>query len=165
VIHGQQRRPSLTLHDGTTGALLATLVAEGGAGRIAATFLRDGQLAVVESGRNVTLRTYSRDGVPSWSLDIATTFALGEVIQVAPDVLAVPLPYPGTPRRSDVVLVDASAGTVIRRESGLRPAAASWFARRGQTSADDGSLFVDDRDALVRLDIATGARKVLLGGS
>ena len=165
MIHRLDRRPSLTLHDGTTGALLATLVAEGGAGRIAATFLRDGRLAVVESGQNVTLRMYSRDGAPSWSLDIAATFALGEVIQVAPDVLAVPLPYQGAGRRSDTVLVDASAGRVIRRESGLLPAASSWFARRGQTSADDGSLFVDDRGALVRLDVATGARQVLLGGS
>jgi hypothetical protein len=165
VVHRPDLRPSLTLHDGTTGALLATLVAEGGAGRIAATFLRDGRLAVVESGRNMTLRLYSRDGVPSWSLDIAPTFALGEVIQTAPDVLAVPLPSPGPERSSDTVLVDASSGRVIRRESGLRPAASSWFARRGQTVPDDGSLFVDDRGVLVRLDVATGARQVLLGGS
>jgi hypothetical protein len=54
---------------------------------------------------------------------------------------------------------------VIRRESGLRPAAASWFGRRGQAVPDEGSLFVDDRGALVRLDVATGARQVLLGGS
>jgi hypothetical protein len=63
------------------------------------------------------------------------------------------------------VLVDASAGRVIRRENGLRPAASSWFGRRGQAVPDEGYLFVDDRGALVRLDIATGARQALLGGS
>jgi len=54
---------------------------------------------------------------------------------------------------------------VIRSETGLRPAASSWFAWRAQTAPDHGSLFVDDRGALVRLDVATGARQVLLGGS
>ena len=36
---------------------------------------------------------------------------------------------------------------------------------RAQTAPDHGSLFVDDRGALVRLDVATGGRQVLLGGS
>jgi hypothetical protein len=61
--------------------------------------------------------------------------------------------------------VEETAGRVLRRETGLRPAASLWFAWRAQTASDDGALFVDDRGALVRLDIATGARQVLLGGS
>ena len=165
VVHRQERRPSLTLHDGTTGALLATLVPEGRAGRIAATFLGDGRLAVVESGRGVVLRVFSAGGAESWSLDVSPTYSVTRATEVAPGVIAVELSFQGRGSRSDTVLVDETAGRVIRRENGLRPAASSWFAWRAQTAPDHGSLFVDDRGALVRLDVATGGRQVLLGGS
>ena len=165
VVHRPDLRPSLTLHDGTTGALLGTLVPEGGAGRIFATFLRDGRLAVVTSGRGVTLRLFSAQGIESWSLEVAPMFSLARTTEAAAGILAVELSLLGRGSRSDTVLVDANAGRVIRTETGLRPAAASWFAWRSQTLPDDGSLFIDDRGALVRLDIATGARQVLLGGS
>jgi len=164
VIHRLERRPSLTLHDGTTGALLATLVAEGGAGHVAATFLRDGRLAVVESKRGVVLRVFSAEGVESWSLDVSPTYAGARATEVARGVLAVELSVRGRGSRSDTVLVDETAARVIRRETGLHPAASSWFAWRAQTLPDDGSLFIDDGGALVRLDIATGTRQRLLGG-
>jgi hypothetical protein len=70
------------------------------------------------------------------------------------------------PRRaagSDSVLVDVSERRVIRREHGVKPAASWWLAPgaqrfgRGACSSTTG--------ALVRLDIATGARQILLGGS
>jgi hypothetical protein len=165
VVHRPDLRPSLTLHDGTTGALLGTLVPEGRAGRIWATFLLDGRLAVVESGRGVILRVFSTEGAESWSLDVAPAFSFARATEVAPGVVAIELPFGRFRGRSDTVLVDVTARRVIRRESGLRPAASSWFASRAQTVPDASSLFIDDRDALVRLDIATGARQVLLGGS
>jgi len=163
VVHSQARRPSVTLHDGSTGALIATLVPEGRAGGIACTFLRDGRLAVVEYGRGVVLRVFSKEGAESLSLEITPTFGFAEVAEVAPGVLAVELPIHGAAAGSDSVLVDVSAGRVIRREHGLKPAASSWFARGARVVPDAGSLFIDDRGALVRLDVATGARQVVLG--
>jgi hypothetical protein len=164
VVHSQARRPNLTLHDGSTGALIATLVPEGRAGGIAVTFMSDGRLAVVEYGRGVVLRVFSTEGAESLSLDITPTFGFAEVAEVAPGVLAVELPIHGPAAGSDSVLVDVSAGRVIRREHGVKPAAASWFARGAQAVPDAGSLFIDDGGALVRLDVATGERRVVLGG-
>jgi hypothetical protein len=165
VVHSQEaRRPSLTLHDGSTGALIATLVPKGGAGGIAVTFLRDGRLAVIEHGTRVVLRVFSTEGAESLSLEILPTFGFAQVAEVAPGVLAVELPFAGANAGSDSVLVDVSAGRVIRREHGVKPAAWSWFARGAQAVADAGGLFIDDRGALVRLDVATGERRVVLGG-
>jgi hypothetical protein len=164
VIHRPKGRPSFTLHDGTTGALLATLLPEGRARHVAGTFLRDGRVAVVESGRGVILRVFSAEGAESWSLDVSPDYALARATEVGPGVLAVELPFQGRGRRSDTVLVDETDGRVMRRESGLRPAASSWFAWVAEALPDDGSLFVDDRGALVRLDVAIGARHRLLGG-
>jgi hypothetical protein len=51
----------------------------------------------------------------------------------------------------------------MRREHGLRPASFSYpFGT--DAAADAGGLFIDDRGALVRLDVATGERRVVLGG-
>ena len=164
VVHSQPRRPSLTLHDGSTGALIATLVPEGRAGGIAFTFLRDGRLAVLEYGRRVVLRAFSTDGAESLSLEIMPTFGFAQVAEVAPGVLAVELPSYRVGAGSDSVLVDVSAGRVMRREHGVKPAASSWFARGAQAVPDAGALFIDDRGALVRLDVASGERRVVLGG-
>jgi hypothetical protein len=164
VVHSQARRPSLTLHDGSTGALIATLVPEGRAGGIAVTFMRDGRLAVVEYGRGVVLRVFSTEGAESLSLEITPTFGFAEVAEVAPGVLAVQLPIHAAAAGSDSVLVDVSSGRVMRREHGVKPAASWWFARGAQAVPDAGALFIDDKGALVRLDVATGARQVLLGG-
>jgi hypothetical protein len=164
VVHSQARRPSLTLHDGSTGALIATLVPEGGAGGIAVTFLRDGRLAVVEYGRRVVLRVFSTEGAESLSLEILPTFGFAQVAEVAPGVLALELPSHGGGDGSDSVLVDVSARRLIRREHGVKPAASSWFARGAQAVPDAGGLFIDNRGALVRLDVATGERRVVLGG-
>jgi hypothetical protein len=164
VVHSQARRPSLTLHDGSTGALVATLVPEGRAGGIAPTFMRDGRLAVVEYGRGVVLRVFSTEGEESLSLEITPTFGFAQLAEVAPGVLAVELPVHGAAAGSDSVLVDVSARRVMRREHGVKPAASSWFAGGAQAVPDAEGLFIDDRGALVRLDVATGARRVVLGG-
>ena len=157
------RRPSLMLHDGSTGALIATLVPEGRTGGIALAFMRDGRLAVVEYGRGVVLHVFSPEGEESLSLEILPMFGFARVAEVAPGVLAVEMPFPGADAGSDSVLVDVSARRVIRREHGVRPAALSWFARGAPGVPDAEGLFIDDRGALVRLDVATGARRVVLG--
>lgn len=165
VVHSQPRRPSLTLQDGATGALIASLVPEGRAGGIAVTFMRDGRLAVVEYGRGVVLRVFSTEGAESLSLEIAPTFGFAQVAEVAAGVLAIELPFsPSSRSGSDSVLVDVSAGRVIRREHGVKPAASQWFARGAREVPGAGGLFIDDGGALVRMDVVTGQRRVVLGG-
>jgi hypothetical protein len=162
IVHRLDHRPSLTLHDGATGALLATLVPEGATGRISATFLHDGRLAVVEAGAGIRLRVFTRDGAEVLSLDVAPRFAMARAVEVAPPVVAVELPFQGA-RGADSVLVDVDAGRVIRVEEGLRPAASGWLLRDTGGAPAPSTLFIDDRGALVRLDLATGARAVVLG--
>jgi hypothetical protein len=164
VVHRLDLRPSVTLHDGTTGALLATLVPEGAAVRASATFLRDGRVAVVEAGPGARLRVFTRDGAEAVSVPVAAGFALERAVEVAPDVVAVELPYQGPRRESNSALVDLAAARLVRVERGLRPAPAWWFLRDTSGTADPANLFIDERGALVRLDIASGERHAVLGG-
>lgn len=162
IVHRSDFRPSLTLHDGATGALLATPVDEGAAGRVSATFLHDGRLAVVETGAGVRLRVFTRDGVEVLSLAIAPQFAMAQAFEVEDGVVAVQLPFQAAGGASRSVLVDVAAGRVTRVEQGLRPAAGGF--PREVTDSPASRLFIDDRGAVVRLDVATGARTIVLGG-
>jgi hypothetical protein len=163
VIHRLDHRPSLTLHDGTTGALLASPVPEGSTGRLAAVFLQDGRLAVVEGGVGIRLRVFTTDGLESVSVDISRGFAATRVIEVAPGILAVDQPLFGGGQPPETVIVDASSGRILRRDAGLRTAAIGLFGN-GTNTSGPASLFIDEKGALVRLDTATGARDILLGG-
>jgi hypothetical protein len=164
IVQRLDLRPSVTLHDGTTGALLATLVPEGAAVRASATFLRDGRVAVVEAGRGARLRVFTRDGAEAVSVPVVAGFALERAVEVAPDVVAVELPYQGPRAESNSALVDLAAARVVRVEQGLRPAPEWWFTRDTSGTADPANLFITERGALVRLDIASGERHVVLGG-
>jgi hypothetical protein len=162
IVHRPERAPSATLHDGVTGALVATLVPEGtGVGHVSVGFLHDGRIAVVEARDRAVLHVFTRDGAQTLALEVAAFFAHARVAEVAPGVLAVDLPYRGPlARDSDLVLVDLAAGRVLRREKGLAIATRPWFAAGSPSPA----LFLDDRGALVHLDVTTGARRVVLGG-
>ena len=164
IVQRLDLRPSVTLHDGTTGALLATLVPEGSAVRASVTFLRDGRVAVVEAGRETRLRVFTRDGAEAVSVPVVAGFALERAVEVAPDVVAVELPYQGPRAESNSALVDLAAARVVRVERGLRPAPPGWFMRDTSGTADPANLFINERGALVRLDIASGERHVVLGG-
>jgi hypothetical protein len=107
------------------------------------------------------LHVLTRDGAETFALEIAPFFAHARVAEVAPGVLAVDLPYRGPlARGADLVLVDVGAGRILRGEKGLAIATRPWFAPGSPSSA----LFLDDRGALIHLDVTTGARRVVLGG-
>jgi hypothetical protein len=161
VLHRPDFRPSLTLHDGRDGRLLATPVAEGGAGRASMAFLADGRLAVVSATRSTDLHLFDGQGRLTATVQVAPWFALARVVPVGDDLLAVEVPYQAD--KTDTVLVEASTGRVLRREQGLQPGSRPrpWL---GLPSAPTGDLFIDHRGALVRLDLATGDRNVILGG-
>jgi hypothetical protein len=165
IVHRPERAPSATLHDGVTGALVATLVPEGtGVGHVSVGFLHDGRIAVVEARDRVVLHVLTRDGAEIFALEIAPFFANARVAEVGPGLVAVDLPHRGVAARdSDLVLVEVGPGRILRREKGLRLATRPWFAPAVTDTLTPG-LFIDDRGALLRLDPATGRREIVLGG-
>ena len=162
VLDRADHRPSLSLYDATTGALLATPVAEGSSGHVSTAFLRDGRLAVVEGGADVRLRVFSRDGVEVLSLVVSPRFAAARAVEVRPGIVGVELPFQRSGPSGDTVLVDVDAGRIIRLERGLRPAQAGWLTRETAAATRPADLFVEDGGALVALDLDTGARQRLL---
>jgi hypothetical protein len=62
----------------------------------------------------------------------------------------------------DTLIVSRGTGEVLRRESGLLPAArGGFYGYKGET-AGGGTLFETDQGDMVRLDPDTGTRQVVL---
>jgi hypothetical protein len=162
----------LHLRDGATGELIATLV-EGSRG-IPALFLADGRIVVDASraGPNPPDQAHPR----LWVFDRAGT-KLGEVdLPVRPWGLGIgPEVGPGrvlvscfrSPFLSDdSVVVDVAGAGVVETLPGLRPAIGFWSvssavpAGAGVTTVQ---YFRDVDGRVVRIDFATGERKVVAG--
>jgi hypothetical protein len=162
IIDHQERRPSLALHDGATGARVATLAEEGTADRLSCTFLHDGRLAVVEERHGVRLRIFRPDGAETSSIEVAPSLAFARAVEVAPGVIAVDLQHFESFDVRATVLVDADAGRIVRIERGLSAAPSRPFAGDPSAATTPANLFVDATGALVKLDLATGERRRLL---
>ena len=161
-----------TLHDGGTGALLATLAEN--LSDVDADFLADGRVALAEiQDRGARLRVLDSSGSEERSIDVGPFREASLGGEPEPGRLFVGLgPCPtflaGT-RSCETVLVDIASGQVTRN-SGVSPARPLWHARVGlwQRRPAPGSLgamlFRSDEGQLVRLDAKGGTRQVLLGG-
>jgi hypothetical protein len=167
-------RKRLILHDGRTGALLATLSED--LERPSLRFLSGGRMAVagVAGGNGVLKIFLEGERTPSQRVELgAANFAFpgGEV---APRRVAVAI---NTIRRNDetereeskVAVVDLTEGKVDSHLSGLVPADRfSWWFSPVLPPAEAGlpasKLFLDASGALVRLDPATMKQEILLGG-
>ncbi len=157
------------LRDGATGELVATL-AEGDS-RLPILFLADGRIVLgggPSGGKDPKARllVFDRDGaklgeVPldlwPWGLTVGP--------EVAPGRLAVSsfrTPY----LSEDTLVVDVGDGRVVERLAGLRPAIGFFWnvsavpAEAGPTSMH---FFRDIEGRVVRIDFATGERKVVAG--
>jgi hypothetical protein len=165
----------LTLLDGRTGALIATLAED----------LRSPQLRFLTGGRMVVAGiTGGRAGLlffeggqgPSRPVDLgpAGRIALGR--EIAPGRFAVALNASDANNLSSgrgwkLASVDVALGAVASLADGLVPATvwASWWGSAVLPPAEAGTpasaLFLDADFRLVRLDPATGARTVILGRS
>jgi hypothetical protein len=167
-------KQALTLHDGRTGALVATLSEDLDAPKMR--FLSGGRMAVAGSadGKGVLKIFLESERTPSRAIDLgpAASVALGG--EIAPGRVAVAL----NPFRSNdetgrnawkLAVVDVSAEKVVSSFDGLVPADRfSWWFSPALPPAEAGSpaskLFLDASGALVRLDPATGKPEFLLGG-
>jgi hypothetical protein len=164
----------LILHDGRTGALLATLSEDLESPNMR--FLSGGRMAVtgVTDGKGVLkiflegARTHSR----KVELGVASTVVLGG--EIAPGRIAISLnPFRSNDERSrpawKLALVDVVTGVVSYGPDGLEPADrfSRWFSPvlpPAEAGSPASKLFLDASGALVRLDPASGKQEILLGG-
>jgi hypothetical protein len=163
----------LHLRDGATGELVATLAE--GPGALPLLFLADGRI-VVGDGRVVAdepgpprplIRVFDRAGVPlgETRLDLSPGgISIGP--EVAPGRVAVSS-FRAAFLPEDTLLVDVGEGRVVERLPGLRPAMGFWWdvssaapAGAGKTSVH---FFRDVAGRVIRVDFATGERKVVAG--
>lgn len=164
----------LTLHDGRTGALLATLSED--LERPALRFLSEGRMAVTGiAGASARLLVFERGTAPARSIDLgpAASVVLGG--EVAPGRVAVALnPFRSNDQKARMAwklpVVDVGSSRVVSFFDGLVPADRfSWWLSPllppGEAGSPSASLFLDADGRFVRLDAGTGARTVLVGRS
>jgi hypothetical protein len=161
-----------TLHDATTGALLADLVApeKGWLGFPA--FLADGGIAVAETreGR-ARLRVFTPEGAPLWSIDLGEGYRAFPAGESAPGRLLVVVRESEDllPAGSRSVLVDLGTRTADPLPSRQVPAGGMPFAfwwgsgEVGPGGAATRAFLTPDNGLAVR-DPVTGATRTLVAG-
>jgi hypothetical protein len=166
---------ALTLHDGRTGALVATLASDLRTPQ--ARFLTGNRVVVAGiAGANARAVFFEGErgwGAPTHSFDLgpAKRVVLGGEIapgQVALSLLPFEENLPASARTAKLAIVDAVTGAVSPGPDGLVPADRyGWWVTDVLPPPEAGSpassLFLDADGRLVRLDPATGAQTVLLG--
>jgi hypothetical protein len=165
----------LTLHDGRTGALLATLSEDLESPKMR--FLSGGRmvLAGVADGKAILKIFLESERAPSHLVDLGAAAGVVLGAEVAPGRIAVSLnPFRSNDDRSrrawKIAFVDVATGAVSPGPDGLVPSDrfSWWFAQvlpPAEAGLPSSTLFLDAEQRLVRLDPATGARTVLLGKS
>lgn len=152
------------LRDGATGSLLATLAES--SDRVLATIAADGRILLAEgAGARTTLRVFSPDGVVLGdSLIDLVPAGLGLGPEVSPSRVAV---HGGASFADGETLVyDLTEQRVVEALPGLRPIGAGWGFESSpppsRATASHVHFFVGGGN-LVRIDFATGARRVVAG--
>jgi hypothetical protein len=160
----------LHLRDGATGELVATLVE--GSGAFPALFLADGRI-VVDASRaagsrplHVRLWVFDRAGTKLGEVDLPVRpWGLGIGPEVGPGRVLVSC-FRSPFLSEDTLVVDVASGGVVDKLPGLRPAIGFWSvssavpAGAGVTTVQ---YFRDVDGRVVRIDFATGERKVVAG--
>ncbi len=158
----------LRLRDGGTGGLIATL-AEGDS-RLPVLFLADGRIvaggaAGGANNPNAKLLVFGPDGTKlreaplelwPWGLSIGPEVAPGRVA-----VSSFRSPY----LSGDTLVVDLGDGRVVQRLSGLRPAMSFFVppAVPAEAAPTTVHFFRDVEGRVIRIEFATGERKVVAG--
>jgi hypothetical protein len=156
------------LRDGATGDLIATLTE--GDSRLPALFLADGRV-VVGSGANAPndprakLLVFAPHGVKMQQATLELwPWGLSVGPEVAPGRVAVSS-FRSSYLPQDTVVVDVGDGRVVERLSGLRPAIGFWMVPAVPADATPTTVhfFRDAGGRVVRIDFASGERKVVTG--
>jgi hypothetical protein len=166
------RDAGLHLRDGATGALVATVAEDAHSHSVL--FLADGRIAVTGAGSTrepgpprTLLRVFDPAGAPLGELRL--DLPPGGV-RVGPEVAAGRVAissFPGTLAAADTLIVDVGEGRVVERLSGLWPAVGFLADVSSVVPAGAGvptaHLFRDTEGRLIRIDFATGERRVVAG--
>jgi len=178
LLVAQRDRGSLTwltsLHDGRTGARLAALGTAASPWAMTRRFLADGRVVVAGSrDGQASLYVFSPEGSEERAISLGRWSTVWSSGEVAPAQLVI-----ATGRSAegegflhhggDVAIVDVNTGTVRPLATGLRPAEFPWWQTLSSMAArEPGSpaawLFLTREGALVCLNPATGAQKLILG--
>jgi len=167
-----QSPTTLTLHDGRTGALLATLASDLRSPEVR--FLSRSRLAVVglagASARALFFEGEKGWGAPARIVELGPAQMAELGGEMAAGRVAISLfPFeersPTSQRAAKLVIVDARSGAVSFVGDGLVPAKGfGWpVLRPAEAGAPWTCLFLDADSRLVRIDPATGVQTVLLG--
>jgi hypothetical protein len=163
----------LHLRDGATGELRATLAeTQGGWGRLSVLFLADGR--IVTSGANqpapapprALVRVFSDAGAPLGETPVdlwPSGITIGP--EVAPGrVVVSSFRAPFLPE--DTLLADVGERRVVERIPGLRPAIGFWNVSAAVPAGavvPSVHFFRDAEGRVIRIDFATGERRVVAG--
>jgi hypothetical protein len=153
----------LELREGATGSLLATLAEE--PGRRSAAFTRDGRVVVVDATQHpVRLRVFDPSGSPAaeTNLELSSAPPLRLGPEVAPGRVTV---VAGTysSAGAGTLVVDLATLEVVERLEGLVPALFSMGDASSPVRPGGSVHFFLGRGLLMRIDFATGERKVVAG--
>ena len=156
------------LRDGATGALLATLAEGPRQGLVAV--LTDGRIVLVDpDGTRMALRSFDPEGRPLLQVTVeASPQGLSGGREVAPGRVALGVGPPFA--AGETLIVEVDTGRIVDRLAGVRPARGSWWSWRvGPVDVSPpgavrtAHYFADGDGRLVRIDFATGERKVVAG--
>jgi hypothetical protein len=162
ALNFSQRRA--TLHDATTGTLLATLADGPSASAPEAVFTSDGQVALLAvSGGHARLRLFSDSGQEEKAVDLGV--ARGVRLDVDSHGRLLAGSYRPEASRETVVL-DPSTLAEIRRLPHVIPLRSAWDKRLRSPRPSGGGgvdLFLDAERRIVRLDVDSGKSEVVIG--
>ncbi|MGH9364766.1 MAG: hypothetical protein ACRD1B_05815 [Thermoanaerobaculia bacterium] len=168
-----REKDRITLRDGRSGTLLASLLERAPAMTGPGRFLADGRIAVaLATGSDVRLEVFAPDGSHERTLPIPAHDRIALGGEAAPGKLVVAAGGdPGERASRTIFLADLSSGEVRQVADRLFPAAylAGWLSGRPNYLPEPGGeatkLFFGPGRCLVRLDPSTGERRVILPGS
>jgi hypothetical protein len=165
----------LHLRDGATGDSVATLAEGAGMfpGNLSVFFLADGRIVVgdgrirMESGPpRALIRVFDRAGVPLSEMRLEVRpGGLSVGPEVAPGRIAVS-PFRADFLPEDTLVIDVGEGRVVERLPGLRSKLGFWDVSCSAPAGAEATsvhFFRDAEGRLVRLDFATGERRVVAG--
>jgi hypothetical protein len=158
----------ITLRDGKTAAILATLREGPDIAGAWPFFLSDGRCALALSdGESASIEIFSAAGTKEKSIALPGGGRIRPGLEAAPGQIAVSLETEsrGNPTSvSTLYLVDADRGVAKQVAEGLRPIALPFWRRPPMAAGSEAArLFLSAEETLVRFDPLTGERRVVLG--
>jgi hypothetical protein len=167
LLHEPQAPRVVSLHDTRSGRRLRAFAGEPGWPVTDALLLASGAVAVVEGSGAASRLRLSADGAADRLIELPAGFAVlgGELPggRVAIGLYGPPSTGPRVDTAAGITVVVAlPSGEIVRREAGLLPALRQGLSGGGRQSPGASTLFESPTGEIVRLDVDTGRRRLVL---